>query len=173
MSTAVRVNTHAYAATHVATGLINSLRKIVKSSGLDPARLTGQWTVLEAGIAAWLESQHLRALVMEIYDPRLGYGDDLVGRFDFTIDYGYYPNGDGDLWLDPETVYYTVRKAGSFPSQCDYRFIATTSAGRPDVPGWSTTNLRSTNGFARNDVGTSIGGGSLGAGLSYYTRTAS
>ncbi|MER6167103.1 hypothetical protein [Streptomyces violaceorubidus] len=173
MSTAVRVNTHAHAATHVATGLISSLRKIVKASGLDPSRLTGQWSVLESGIAAWLESQHLRALVMEIHDPRRAYGDDLVGRFDFTIDYGYYPNGDGELWLDPDTVFYTVLKAGSFPSQCDYRFVADTAPGHPDVPGWSTTSLRSTAGFTRHDVGTAIGGGSLGAGLSYYTRTAS
>ncbi|MFD8044830.1 HORMA domain containing protein [Streptomyces chartreusis] len=173
MSTAVHVNTYAYAVTHVSTGLIRSLRQIVKESGLNPARMISQWSVLENGVEAWLTSRHLRSLVLEIYDPSRPTGDDLVGRFDFTIDYGYYPEADGELWLDPDTVYYSVRKAGAYPSLCDYRIVADTKSGRPDVAGWSTTSLRSTAGFTRHEVGTAVGGGSLGAGLAYYSRTGS
>ncbi|MEW1568586.1 HORMA domain containing protein [Streptomyces sp. NPDC093509] len=173
MSSAVHVNSHAHAVTHVSTGLIRGLRRIVKESGLDPAKMTNQWPILENGVETWLESRHLRSLVLEIHDPSRRSGDDLVGRFDFTIDYGYYPEADGELWLDPDTVYYTVRKAGAVPSRCDYRIVADNKPGRPDVAGWSTTSLRSTAGFTRHEVGTAIGGGSLGAGLSYYARTGS
>lgn len=138
----------------VSTGLIRSLRQIIKESGLNPAKMTNQWPTLENGVEVWLASRHLRSLVLEIHDPSRRHGDDLVGRFDFTINYGYYPDADGELWLDPDTVYYTVRKAGAFPSLCDYRIVADNEPGRPDVAGWSTTSLRSTAGFTRHEVGT-------------------
>ncbi|MEV0283499.1 HORMA domain containing protein [Kribbella sp. NPDC050820] len=171
MSTRVRVNTHTYAATHVATNMLRSMKQIIRESGLSITRLQNEWSVLEAGVATWLDTQHLKGLVLEVYDPLKARGADLVGRFDFTIDYGYYGDGDGDLWLDPDTISYTVRKSDSYPSRCEYRFVADTSPGHPAVDGWSTTTLRSTAGFSRHSVGTAIGGGSLGAGLSYYTRS--
>ncbi|PZS04864.1 MAG: hypothetical protein DLM56_04575 [Pseudonocardiales bacterium] len=70
------------------------------------------------------------ALVLEVYDPRDSAGNDLIGRFDFTIDYGYYPDGDGDLWLDPDTVAFAIRRAGTYPAACSYRFVADTEPGR-------------------------------------------
>ena len=170
MSTAVYVNTTTYVATHVATNMLGSIRSIIKGSGLDPGRIRESWAVLEEGIATWLASRHLKAVTLEVYDPHKS-GDDLVGRFDFTIDYGYYPGEDGDLWLDPDTVAYTIRKNGGFPARCEYRILADTTAGRPDVPGWTTTTYRSTAGFTRHAVGTAIGGGGLGAALAYYSRS--
>lgn len=172
MTTGVHVNLHAYAATHVATGMLRGLRQIIRGTGLDPAYLRDRWDVLERGIAAWLRSGHLQGLILEVYDPGRRRGDDLVGRFDFTIDYGYHADGDGDLWLDSDAVAFAVRKNGSYPSLCDYRVVADTSPGRPDVTGWSTTSLRSTTGFTRHSIGTAMTGGSLGAGLAYYTRSA-
>ena len=171
MTASVRVNTHAYATTHVATNMLRSMKQIIRESGLSISGIQSQWAVLEAGVAAWLNSRHLTGLVLEVYDPGKASGADLVGRFDFTIDYGYYSDGDGDLWLDPDTITYAVRKNGSYPARCEYRFIADTAAGHPTVDGWSTTTFRSTAGFTRHTVGTAIGGGSLGAGLSYYTRS--
>jgi hypothetical protein len=171
MSTSVRVNVHTHATTHVATNMLRSIRQIVRESGLSTNKMRNQWTVLETGVATWLGSGHLKGLVLEVYDPGKPSGSDLVGRFDFTIDYTYYGDGDGDLWLDPDTVSYAVRKNGSYPSCCEYRLVADTATGYPDVAGWSTTTLRSTTGFTRQSVGTAIGGGSLGAGLSYYTRS--
>jgi hypothetical protein len=171
VSSSVRVNTHAHATTHVATNMLKSVRQIIRESGLKTDTILHQWAVLETGIATWLGSRHLRGLVLEVYDPTKRAGTDLVGRFDFTIDYTYYGDGDGELWLDPDTVSYAVRKNGSYPSNCEYRLIADTAPGRPDVAGWSTTTFRSTAGFTRHSVGTAIGGGSLGAGLSYYTRS--
>jgi hypothetical protein len=170
VSTAVHVNTATYAATHVATNMLGRIRSIIKGSGLDPGRIRESWDVLEEGIATWLASGHLKAVTLEVYHPA-GRRDDLAGRFDFTVDYGYYPGGDGDLWLDPDTVAYTIRKNGAFPARCQYRIVADTAPGRPDVPGWTATAYRSTKGFTRHAVGTAIGGGSLGAALAYYTRS--
>ncbi|MDG4769968.1 hypothetical protein [Solwaraspora sp. WMMD792] len=171
MTTAVRVNAHTHATTHVATNMLRGMKQIIQQSGLSISKIRDQWEVLEAGIAAWLNSGHLKGLVLEVYDPGKHTGGDLVGRFDFTIDYTYYGDGDGELWLDPDTVSYTVLKNGSYPSRCTYRLLADTTPGHPPVNGWSTATLRSTAGFTRHSVGTAIGGGSLGAGLHYYTRS--
>jgi hypothetical protein len=171
MSTGVHVNLHVYAATHVATGMLRGLRQIIGDTGLDPALLREQWEVLERGTAAWLRSGHLKGLILEVYDPGRPAGDDHVGRFDFHIDYGYYPDGDGDLWLDSDTVAFTIRKNGSYPARCEYRVLADASPGYPAVPGWTTGTLRSTAGLTRHSIGTALGGGSLGASLSYYTRS--
>jgi Bacterial HORMA domain 2 len=164
--------------------MLGSIRDIIKGSGLNASQMREQWDVLECGIAAWLASGHLKAVIPEVYDPRK-HSDGLVGRFGFTIDYGYYPGGDGDLWLDPETVAHGIRKNGSFPAGCEYRIVADCTPGypavagwqvttyRPAVAGWQVTTYRSTTGFTRHTVGTTIGGGSLGAGLAYYTRSSS
>jgi len=161
----VSVSTAVYAATHVATNMLRGLKQIVAGCGLDASKLVGQWSVLEAGVAAWVNSRHLEELVLEVWDTRSP--NRLIGRFDFTIDYSYY-GGDGDLWLDPDTVAWAIRKNGSYPSGCDYRIVADTAAGAPHVDGWSQTTLRSTDGLRRHSVGTALGGGSMGAGLSYW-----
>ncbi len=80
--------------------------------------------MLEAGVSAWVNSRHLERLVLEVWDPKNA--QQLIGRFDFTIDYSYYGSGDGDLWLDPDTVAWAIRKNGSYPSSCDYRVVADT-----------------------------------------------
>ncbi len=167
--TSVHVNTTAYAHTHVATSMLRGLRQIVLEAGLDQSRLVGDWHTLEAGVTTWIGSGHLRALMLEIIDPSRS-GSDLVGRFDFTIDYGYYGDGDGELWLDPETIRFAVRKAGTYPDACTYRVVADTAPNHPPVSGWSGTTLRDTSGFTRHTTGTAVGGGHLGASLSYHTR---
>jgi HORMA domain-containing protein len=170
MTVAVRTNVTTYATTHVATNMLRSLKQIIQGCGLDPARLMAQWALLENGVATWLASGHLQALVLEVFDSS-DRVDDRRGRFDFTIDYCYYADGDGELWLDPRTVRQAILKAGSYPSACDYRFVADTAPSAPRVEGWSDTTLRSTAGMTRRTVGTAIGGGSLGASLAYYTRS--
>ena len=134
MTTSVRVNTHTYATTHVATSMLRGLKQIIRESGLSIDTVQNQWTVLKSGVATWLDSRHLKTLVLEVYDPDRPAGRDLVGRFDFTIDYGYYSDGEGDLWLDPDTVAYTVRKNGSYPSRCAYRLIADTASEASPYP---------------------------------------
>lgn len=166
MTTAVRVNTATYSATHVATNILRGLKQIIAGCGLDVSKLSRQWDVLENGVAAWVSSQHLQELVLEVWDPRSP--SRLVGRFDFTIDYGYYGTADGELWLDPDTVSWAIKKNGAYPSSCDYRIVADTADGAPSVAGWSSTTLLATDGLSRHSVGTAMGGGSIGAGLSYW-----
>jgi hypothetical protein len=167
MSTSVRVSTRTHSYTHVATNMLRSLKQIIVGCGLSQDVIVGEWDALERGATTWLSSQHLRKLVLEVFDRR---SDALIGRFDFTITYDYYGSGDGDLWLDPTTVDQAIRRAGLYPSNCNYRIVADTAPGRPDVEGWSTTSLRSTAGFSQQSLGTGIGGGSVGASLSYYRR---
>lgn len=168
--TTVSVNTSTYSTTYVAANLLRGIKQIVRLSGLDATGLTSDWDVLENGCATWLRTGHLQALVLEVYDPALPAGSDLVGRFDFTIDYSYYTDGDGELWMDPDTIAYTVRKNGSYPAACRYRVVADTSPNRPDVDGWRRTTFRSTTGLTRQVAGTAVGGGNLGASLAYYRR---
>lgn len=165
MST-VTVSTSVYSATHVATNMLRGLKQIVAGCGLDTSKLVAQWSVLEAGVAAWVNSRDLEELVLEVWDAKSPSG--LIGRFDFTLDYSYYGSGDGDLWLDPDTVAWAIRKNGSYPSDCDYRIVADTAPGAAHVDGWSSTTLRSTGGLRRHSVGTALGGGSMGASLSYW-----
>jgi hypothetical protein len=166
VTTAVRVSSAVYSATHIATNMLRGLKQIIVGCGLDGARFGSQFKVLENGVATWVRSGHLQELVLEVWDPTDP--DRLVGRFDFIIDFSYYGSGDGDLWLDPDTVAWAIRKNGAYPSQCDYRIVADTAAGAPDVEGWSSTTLRDTAGLRRHSVGTAVGGGSMGAGLSYW-----
>lgn len=169
MSTPVRVNTYTHAATFVASQMLRSLKQLIAGCGLNVRRMMVQWETLEEGIATWLEARDLEMLVLEVFDP-YDYRDDRRGRFDFKIDYIYYGGGDGDFWLDPDTVRYTILKCGSFPSECDYRIIAITHPGAPNVPGWGPASLRSIEGMKFHSVGTTIGGGPLGVSLTYYRR---
>ena len=166
MPTAVHVNTHAYATTHVATNLIRSLKQIIVACGLDASKLIGSWQTLERGVAEWLGTGHLTRLILEIYDPA---NNALIRGFEFDIDYGYHSQGNGDLWLDPDTVAYAVRKAGTVPAHCSYDVLAQTAPGRHHVPGWTSGTRRSTAGLRRRGVGAAIGGGALGASLNYWS----
>jgi Bacterial HORMA domain 2 len=163
---AVSVSTAVYSATHVATNMLRGLKQIVAGCGLDTRKIMGDWEVLEDGVATWVDSRHLEKLMLEVWDRKSP--NTLIGRFDFTIDYSYYGNSDGELWLDPDTVAWAIKKNGSYPSGCDYRVVATTSSGAPKVDGWSSTALCSTAGMREHSIGTALGGGSIGAGLSYW-----
>jgi hypothetical protein len=166
MTTAVRVSSAVYSATHVGTNMLRGLKQIITGCGLDATKFGNQFTELENGVTTWVRSRHLRELVLEVWDP--ADPDRLVGRFDFTINYDYYGSGDGDLWLDPDTVAWAIKKNGSYASRCDYRIVADTAPGAADVAGWSDTTLRDATGLHRHSVGTALGGGSMGAGVSYW-----
>lgn len=167
-ATIVRVNTTTFTTTYVAGNLLRGLKQLITGCGLDPHRIVGNYATLELGIKTWLDSRDLKVLTLEVFRPKT---DALVGRFDFGIDYGYGTSDVGAFWLDADEVAYTIRKAGVNASDCDYRVLADTAPGRPEVTGWSTTNYRSTEGFSRHAVGTAIGAGTIGVGLTYYSRS--
>lgn len=166
-STFVAANTAVFTVTYITDKMLRSLQFIVRESGLDAGKLAGDWQVLDRGIRTWLGSQDLTAVVLEVFDPR---DSELVGRWDFNILYGYGSDGDGGMWVDTDAIRHAIRKAGLIPGQADYRVIATTRAGRPDVPGWSHATLRSTTGFVRHSVGTTIGAVGAGTSTSYWRR---
>ena len=166
MSTFVVVNTYTHSVTYVADKMLHSLHQIIRESGLNPEKLTDDWDTLQRGISTWLASYHLESVTLEVFDPDT---DALVGRWDFEIYYG--TAGDGAMWVNTEDIKYHIRKAGQWPSLCDYRVIISTKPGRPAVAGWSSTTFRSTDGFVRQCIGTTIdGNGHVSAGTAYWRK---
>lgn len=168
MSTFVIVNTYTHAVTYVADKLLTSIKTIIRESGLSPEKFSGQWKTIHAGVTTWLTSQHLERLILEVYNPKT---DGLVGRWDFDIVYSY--RGDGAFWIDPDAIKYHILKQGVWPASCEYRIVATTKPGRQDVSGWSSTTLRSTDGFVKQSIGTSINGSGLSSGTGYWRKATS
>jgi hypothetical protein len=169
MSSFVTVNTYAHSVTHVADNMIHSLHQIIRESGLSPDKLVGEWRSLRLAISTWLKSRHLDMAILEVFDPRLVLPYGLVGRWDFDIYYG--SAGDGSMWVNTEDIKYHIRKAGLWPSHCDYRVLLQNYPGAPSVNGWSDTQLRSTDGFIRQSIGTTIdGNGYISAGSAYWRK---
>jgi hypothetical protein len=156
----------AYSVTYFADKLLVSLKEIIRGSGLSPERLTDQWKTLHQGLRTWLAARHLETVVLEAYDPGT---DVLVGRWDFDISYG--STGEGGMWVDTEDLRYHGLKAGRWPSECDYRIVVANQLGRLDASGWSRAELRSTGGFVRQSIGTTISGnGYIKGGASYWRK---
>lgn len=165
MSTYAFVDTYVYTVTYVTDKLLLSVKEIIRESGLNPAKMSRSWALLERGVSAWIKSKHLDKVLLEIFNPKTGL---LVCRWDLEVIYGY--GGDGSLWVDTEAIKYHIRKAGMIPASCDYEIIVTTKPNAPAVEGWSSCNLRSTDGFSRYSIGTTIGGSGLGAAIAYWGR---
>ncbi|MGE3271324.1 MAG: HORMA domain containing protein [Chloroflexota bacterium] len=167
MSTIVSVSTYTHTTAYITDKMLRSLVFIIRESGLDPAKFTGDWATMELGIRTWLGTRDLRSVVLEVFEPL---GGEPVGRWDFDILYGYGEDGDGEMWVDTDAIRYAIKKAGSWPSLCDYRLVVETNSGRPDVAGWSKTTLRSTDGFVRHSIGTTIGASGAGTATAYWRR---
>ena len=165
MSTVVSVNTYTQSVTYVTDKLLTSIKNIVRLSGLDPAMLVDDWSVIEGGIRTWLDGRYLEGVHLEVFNSKT---DKLVGRWDFEIYYGF--QGDGSFWQDPDAIKYHILKQGLWPSECGYRVVTTTKSNRPNVSGWSSTTLRSTNGFVKQSIGTIIDGSSLSSGTGYWRK---
>lgn len=164
MSSNVFVNTYAHSVTYIADKMLTSVKNIIVQSGLSPEKLADDWTVLERGISAWLHSRHLKRVVLEVFDPR---SDRLVGRWDFDVVYSS-AGSDGGFWADPEDIRYAIKKAGTWPSTCDYTVIVTNEVGRPPVAGWGKAEFRPTDGLIRQSIGTTAGAGELSTGTAYW-----
>jgi hypothetical protein len=165
MSTFVNVNTYTHSVTYVTDKMLKSLKDIIRLSGLSPEKLTSEWDALERGIKTWLNTEDLEQVHLEVCNPRT---DELIGRWDFEVSYGF--SGDGSFWVDTDNIAYHIKKAGQWPGTCEYRIVVTTKLGRPDVDGWITAHLRPTNGFIKQSIGTTINGSGLSAGTGYWRR---
>jgi Bacterial HORMA domain 2 len=163
MTTASYVDTSVHSVTYVTEKLLLSIKEIIVKSGLSAAKMTRQWGSLEQGISTWISSKHLRQVYLEIFDPAK---QKLVCRWDLDIIYGY--GGDGEFWADTDAIKYHIAKAGSIPSKCEYRICVDNAPGASTLDGWTACTLYSTDGFSRYSVGTTIGSGTIGAGLAYW-----
>lgn len=164
--TSVVVSTYTHSVTYVTDNILKSLKDIIVLSGLDPTKLADQWEVIHRGIKTWMDSQHLECVVLEIYHPTT---DALLFRWDIDITYGW--NGDsGNVWTDTDQLRFAIRKQGVSPAEAKYRVVVTTKPGRTDVDGWSSCSLRSTDGFVRQSLGSTINHSGLGGGASYWRK---
>lgn len=168
MSTFVATNTYTHSVTQVTSGILRCLQDIVRDSGLDPSKLADRdrWKVIELGLSTWLQSEDLETVVLEVFDRTT---NGLVGRWDLPIVYSWR-EGSGVFWVDTEQIRYAIRKQGRWPGSCDYRVIVSTKAGRPDVAGWGPATYRSTAGFVRQSLGTTLDASGLGATATYYRK---
>jgi hypothetical protein len=168
----VAVSTYAltYNTTHtvsfVTSKMLMLLKDIIREVGLDPGKLTDDWSLLEQAISAWLKSQHLKQVTLEIYNPNT---NALVSRWDLDVVYGY--GSDETFWADTESIRYSITKAGLVAAQCKYTFIIYNASGRPDVDGWGACTARSTEGFRRYSIGSTVGGNGIGTDIAYWKKT--
>jgi hypothetical protein len=114
----------------------------------------------------WMQSQHLKTVVLEVYKPS---DNSLVGRWDIDISYGW-SGDDGRFWVDTDQIATAIRKAGILAASCEYSILFITSPGRPDVYGWGDGSLRSTSGFVKQSLGGTVEHSGLGGNASYYRK---
>ena len=167
MTTGVSVNTFAHTAAFITDKMLHSLQQLIRLSGLSPEWLAQDWDTLERGFKQWINDHDLTMVTLEVWRPATNV---LVGRWDFDIDYGYDADGSGGMWVDTDAIRYAINKAGTWPSICSYRVIATTLPGRAAVRGWSSTAFRSTAGFQRHSIGTTIGAPGAAMGTVYWRK---
>jgi hypothetical protein len=146
--------------------MIRSLKDIVRLSGLSLDKILDDWASVERAVHTWIGSKHLQKVTMEVYDPVT---NGLVGRWDIEVDYTYGASDDGSLWADADAIRHAIKKAGSIPSTCKYEFKMLAPGGAA-VTGWGTGFYRSTDGFVRHSVGTTIGAGSLASSTSFWRK---
>ena len=165
MSTSTFVISYAYTVTYITDKMLFLLKEIIRDIGLDPAKFANDWATYENAVRTWLASRHVERIRLEVYDPA---NNALVSFWD--IDVVYATVGDSSLWVDAAAVRYAIIKQGHTPSFCRYDIIVINKPGRPDVPGWGTCALRSTEGFRRYSVGSAVGGNGLSAEVAYWSR---
>jgi hypothetical protein len=163
--TSVAVYSYTYSVTYVADNILKSLKDIIRLSGLDPTNLVESWDSKMLALKTWLQSGHLERVVLEVFNPTT---DGLVGRWDIDVVYG--AAGDGTFWTDTEQIKYHIRKAGLMPSQARYRLLMQNKDGHPDVKGWGPAQYRSTEGFLRQSLGSTIEHNGLGGSAAYWRK---
>jgi hypothetical protein len=165
--TNVSVNTYAHSVTYLADNILKSFKDILVLSGLDPTNLVDSWETTVLGLKTWLQSEHLKGVCMEIFDPRT---DALIYRWDLDVVYGWSSSGDGNFYADTDLLRYHIRKTGLLPSQAKYRLLVDRAAGFPIVAGWSSAEYRSTAGMVKQSLGSAIEHNGLGATAGYWRR---
>jgi hypothetical protein len=148
----------------VSDKLRNFLKLLVRHYGLNPQRVVDAWSDwVDRAVRTWLESGHLRAVILEFYHPD---STRAVARWDFPIHYD--GNGVDEMWVDRLFYEESFAKAKRPPSGSSYRIVLQVSPGEPAVDGVGDTNLRSVAGLVARDVGTIIATPDIMASARYY-----
>ena len=94
--------------TFLGDSMRNALRDVIREHGLDPHQLMVEWDQwIKFGVAAWLESGHLRTIHIEFYLPG---ASSIMARWDFPMSY----DGSGvdeDMWLDKTYLRQLIAKS--------------------------------------------------------------
>ena len=164
--TAVITYSRTQSVTYVADNILKSLKDIIRFSGMDPTNFANDAQINMRGIKAWLESEDLEQIILEIFDPTT---NELILRWDIEVSYSWSA-GDGNFWTDTDQLRWAIRKAGVAPSTAKYDLLLRTKPGRPNVEGWSPAVSRSTQGMLRQSLGSTVEHNGLGASAAYWRQ---
>jgi len=162
--TAVITYSHTQSVTYVADNIVKTLKDIIRGSGLNPSKLADGYATYMRGIETWLQTEHLRAITLEIYNPSTG---GLIRRWYIEVRYDW-SSGDASFWMDADQIKFALSKAGVAPSTAKYNIILDLKPGSDDVSGWGSGSYRSTAGLVRQALGSTIEHNGLGASASYW-----
>lgn len=144
--------------------LRNTLRDVIRESGLSPEKLMQDWETVERGIRTWLNSGHLTNVIVEFFRPG---ASAVSARWEFPV--GYAGSGiDDDMWLDKTYLRQLIAKAAKPTWDCTYRVLLCTNPGAPTVSGFSSVAFLSTGILAARQAGTVIATGHMTAGATYW-----
>jgi hypothetical protein len=152
ISTATRsqINTRTHSAVHLSELILGAVADIVAALGLNPSQLdVGS---VEEAITIWIAEQSLAMLTLECYTPR----DDVAHEvFEFPLEYSV-SGANTRFSADRSTLALYRAKLKRLPPNCTFRVVVTHVAGasRTQVPGWSATTLKSTEGMQSRVFGT-------------------
>jgi|SRR5579863_2882927 Bacterial HORMA domain 2 len=168
MATYAYSYTQTYTRTHSITflsdNLRNTLREVIHEYGISPDKLMQDWATIERGIKAWLETGHLKSVVVEFYKPG---SSTASARWDFPT--GYTGSGvDDDMWRDKAYLRQLIAKSARPSLNCSYRILLSVKIGAPDVSGFADSTFLSTGNLAARQAGTVIATRHMTAGAVYW-----
>jgi hypothetical protein len=168
MATQVYAYARTFAHTHnivfLSDNLRNTLREVIRENGISPDKLMQDWATIERGMKAWLQSGHLNNIVVEFFKPAASASS---ARWEFPI--GYTGSGvHDDMWLDKTYLRQLIAKSARPSTDCTYRIILCTDAGRPYIEGFSDCSFLSTGNLAARQAGTVIATGHMTAAVTYW-----
>lgn len=164
--TAVSTYSFTHSINYVANNSLKSLKDVIRECGMDPGEFVRNSETILKGIKTWLESGHLKSVMLEIFDPYTG---KLTCRADLDFVFEI-STSDNIFFVDTEQLKWAIKKTVSIPAFAKYDIIVRTKPNRPHVIGWSSCRLRSTDGLVRQSFGTNIRHNEHGANVSIWRK---